>query len=200
MKKKSNVFMILVVILLFAFLGVGAYALFANRSVKKFGDQLSVSTFYVSVNNGNKIKDHVDGLYLSANQPLDVDVSFPFKKIDPASSGYSVKIIPSGKVNFEYMVGTSVHSLLSESDLTSLFSVDVQDDSFSVSIDKNLEDLFVDMYPGETVYVDFSTLTAPNRDMFRIVVTSGDGSEITIDFSCVVLPEIVSLSNEVIVF
>ena len=201
MKKKSNVFKILVVFVLFVFLGVGVYLLIINSSKIEGGsDLLSVSTFYVSVNNGNKIKDHADGFSLTVNQPLDVAVSFPFEKIDPASSGYSVKIVPSGKVNFEFLVGSTVHTLSSESDLTSAFNVDLQDDSFFVSTDKSFQEIFEDMYPGESVFVDLSTFTAPNRDTFRIVVTSGDGSVITIDFALAILPESISLNSEVIVF
>ena len=201
MKRKSNVFKIVVVLVLFVFLGVGVYLLITNSSKLEGGsDLLSVSTFYVSVNNGNKIKDHSDGFSLTFNQPLDVAVSFPFEKIDPASSGYSVKIVPSGKVNFEFLVGSSVHTLSSESDLTSAFDVDLQDDSFSVSTDKCFQEIFEDIYPGESVFVDLSTFTAPNRDMFRIVVTSGDGSVITIDFAYAILPESISLNSEVIVF
>ncbi len=200
MKRKSNVFKILIVVVLIVFLGVGVFAIFNTDSEKGSGNDLSVSTFYVNVNNGKKITDHAEGYFLAFDSPLDVAVSFPFEKIDPASSGYSVKIVPSGKVNFEFLVGSSVHTLLSESDLTSAFNVDLQDDSFTVSVDKSFQEVFEDMYPNETVFVDLSTLTAANRDMFRIVVTSGDGSVITIDFAYAILPESISLNSEVIVF
>lgn len=200
--KKSKIFWIIISVVLGVSLILGGAYIFTNGNLSGGGSLFeapSVSTFYLTIN-GKKISDHSDGYSLSPDMPLDVDVSFPFEKIDPTSKGYSIKIIPSGKVNFEFAVGTVVHTVVSESDLTSMFSIDKQEDSFSISSDKTFEELFEDLYPGETVYVDLSTLTAANLDMFRIVATSGDGSVITIDFAYAILPDSISIDSEVIVF
>ena len=197
--KKSGVFKILIVVVLIVFMGVGVYAFLNSAPVKGSGNDLSVSTFYCTINR-KVVNDHIDGILVSFDSPLDVAVSFPYANIDPASAGYTVKIVPSGKVNFEFVVGATVHTLVLESDLTSMFYVDSQLHSFRVSSDKTFQELFSSMYPGEDVYVDLSTLTASNSDMFRIIVTSADGSVITIDFSYVILPESVSVDSEVILF
>ncbi len=200
MKRKSNVFKILIVVVLIAFLGVGVYAIVNTDSEKGSGNDLSVSTFYVNVNNGKKITDHAEGYFLAFDSPLNVDVFFPFGRIDPASMDYSIKIVPTGKVNFEFAVGTSVHTIVSESDLTSMFFIDKQSDSFTVSSCQTFDELLSIRYPGNPIYIDYSSFTGINSDMFRIVVTSGDGSVITIDFSFGILPESISLNSEVIIF
>ena len=200
--KKSKIVLIIITIVLGVSLILGGAYLLTTGNLSgggSFFEAPSVSTIFLTIN-GKKISDHADGYLLTSEDPLDVDVSFPFEKVDPASKGYTLKIVPSGKVNFEFLVGSTVHTLSSESDLTSAFYVDLQDDSFSVSTDKSFQEICEDMYPGESVFVDLSTFTAPNRDMFRIVVTSGDGSVITIDFAYAILPESISLNSEVIVF
>lgn len=198
--KKSGILRIIVVFLLLVVVGVGIFGVikYSSSGGSLFNSQ-DISTFYLTIDD-KKITDHADGYVLSNAESLSVQVSFPYAKIDNTSTGYSVKIVPSGKVNFEFAVGNEVHTVVSESDFTSLFVIEKHDKSFTVSYNKTFVEFFSDLYPNDNVYLDLSTLTAPNVDMFRIVVTPDDGSVITVDFSLGIPVESVSLNSEVIVF
>lgn len=137
----------------------------------------------ISCNNGQ-----YDSFYITRNgiiyAPKDSAGQFPGETLTynvnysgggHLPKGYSVKVVSNAtdETDFSYAVDGNVHRYGKENlDLTAAFDIELNADSFTLTMPYSMQEVLQSLYPDNTVTVDDVDLTA--QPYFKIVVTAYD--------------------------
>lgn len=195
-KRKSSALKITVSIILLLFL-VGAIAGFAVNLNKD--ESPKVSSFSVRIN--DKIfSEDVGGFSVKKNKPLSVDVLYPAGTADEKMV-YEYNISFSESTDFVYYVDFEEHTWSkSNIDIYNCLELNVSESGLTITPRANtITALLRLLYPKSEIYVDDDMIDY-SKDMFSLLVKSGNGEIIVIGFSLSRSVKNVSLDQKEIIF
>lgn len=94
--------------------------------------------------------------------------------------GYSYKIVPAGE-DFEFVLDGNVCNFLDIEDLTPAFEITERSQSLAVKVDKKINNVLSDLYPGRKVAILGADVSIAQCNL---LITSVDGKVISFTFSC----------------
>lgn len=184
------------VIILILAAACGALAFFTNGFTTDF------TSFYV-VCNEKEIMSSAGGYYVSAANPLTVDVKYTFDFVNDTISGYTVKVVPNTASNadFDFTIDGDVYSFYAETDLTDGFDIEYGESSFTIAPKGNMQQVLSAVYPASTVTVERDGKDY-SAEIFTLAVTSYNGEKsVYLNFAIAdeTIPAGIALDKEVIV-
>ena len=170
---------------------VGFVAYFTNGFTGDF------KTFYVNID-GENVMGEKSNVMLSPNQPMKVDVKYALGFTSKDIKGYKVKLAPIS--DFDFMVDGETYSFAAVEDLAKGFTIVYEDESFTITLKGNMQDILQAVYPEQEVLVD--PMSIPDEDLFSITVWDKDETiSVVLNCSINVFDVIgITLDKEEIVF
>ncbi len=164
-----------IAIILVLIIGIGLIAKFTNGFTSDF------QTFYLTVNGKDIMKDN-GGYAMSPDEPLTVDVKYPFSGEE--KKAYTVKVVPNtaaAETDFDFSVNGEIYSYHAVEDLASGFDIKYGENSFTlIPKGESITEILRAVYPG---YEVSDCTDKEYTDMFQLIVTSDDGEKsITLGF------------------
>ncbi len=149
---------------------IGCIAYFTNGLTSDF------ATFYVKVNDETIMTEN-GGYVLTMEEPLTVDVKYTFEDMTEENLGYDVKVVPNttSETNFDFYVDGEAYSFGAETDLTEGFNIVKNESSFTIAPKGSIKNILGSVYEGYEIQV-YPDLIDFSQDLFKIIVTSHDGS------------------------
>lgn len=139
-------------------------------------------SFTVSID-GTPIKEKATGYSATCDNGLSVDVSYAFPKFGKKHNEYTVKVIPSGKTDFEFLLEDEKLLFSDEPDLTVGFDVEYRDTGFTLTPKGSIRRILCEVYPDSKIVIDKDAYHK-EAENFSLVVSSYNGkSVVVIDFA-----------------
>lgn len=156
-----------VVLLLVA--GIGLIIKFTNGLTE------DLATFYVTIDDED-ILHEAQGYSVATDEELQVEVKYLLN-----NTGYSVKVLPTTdeSKDFRYLANDLIYSFESEEDYSAGFNIVQDESSFTITPKGGLKEILEAVCGSEVTYCDGKVF----EDMFTLVVTSQDGTQINIHFT-----------------
>ena len=165
---------ILIVLLLIG--AAGAIVRFADPNSDGPGGDVTdpeEGDFMLEINDRN-IVGSAQGFVVATDIPFSVTVKYGDE--DKQADGYSLAIVPnklSGK-DFDFTINGEPYSFHAETDLTKGFNIEYDGDTFVITPKGDPQGIMEAIYPGKTVE---GVNAGAYKDMFLLVVNSGDGKD-----------------------
>lgn len=158
-----------VAIALVVVLGVGLVYKFTNGFNEDF------KTFYIKYG-GKQILTEYNEMTLESGQKHQFTVKYTFDKEDAEPKGYSVKVIPNMKSDFDYTADGERYLFSKISDFTSCFTITKSDTSFELGMPKefNLQKALSIIHDGKQVTVP-DDAEVKNPMPFCLIISSYNG-------------------------
>ena len=157
------------------------------------------ASFYVTVD-GEDMLSTGSNFQVRADDPMNVEVKYVFASEDDHAGGYSVKVVPNvvKDKDFDFRLNGDVYSFQAEKDLTAGFTIEQEENSFTLTPKGDITAILSAVYPGYNVE-DCSDKGYEN--MFTLIVTSYNGeASIRVNFTVTEDIEGVIIDKEVIEF
>lgn len=195
-KRKSSTFKGIVTFV-FLLLLVGAIAGFAVNFNKS--ESPEVSCFSVQIN--DKIfSEDVGGFSVKKNKPLSIDILFPAETASDKMI-YEYNISFSESTDFVFYVDYEEHTWSkSNVDVYACLELNVTASGLTITPKANtIDELLCLLYPGSDIHVADDAIDY-SKDMFSLLVKSGNGEIIVIGFSLSCNAKDISLDQKEIIF
>lgn len=153
---------VLIVLLLVGVVGFVAY--FTNGFSEGF------KTFYAKVN-GETVLDGIDGVVVSQDEPLKVDVRYTFGAFSKKQTGFEIEIHPDA--DFTFFLDGSAHSFAEVEELKGGFEIVEDENSVTIIPRGGVESILRGAFPESTIIVDRDSVPA-DTDLFTVVIYSFD--------------------------
>lgn len=157
------------------------------------------ASFYVTVD-GEDVLSTGSNFQVRDDDPMQVEVKYVFASASDAATGYSVKVVPNAvkDKDFDFRLNGDVYSFQAEKDLTAGFTIEQEENSFTLTPKGDLTAILSAVYPGYNVE-DCNDKAYEN--MFTLIVTSYNGeASIRVNFTVTEDIEGVIIDKEVIEF
>jgi len=169
---------VVLLVLIMAIVGVAVYA-------SKNGSEKDNNTDFYIVAEQKKVTDTLSGIYISQNEPLNVQVKY---ELDSKSieRDYDVKVVAKQKIDLNTTDSTYLQSVAVGDDLTKGFILKPIENGFSIAPNGDLYDILNACYADK--FIDINSLSVDvQKELFSLIVTSFDGKKnITVDFGLLV--------------
>ena len=150
-------------VLLVIVMVIGFFAYFTN------GFSEDYKGFYITVN-GERVLSAKGGLCLEAGTPVEVEVKYALASVGDKKTGYSVRIVPNAKYDFDFTLDGEAMSFGSIEDFTTAFVITKEESSFRIETKGSLQKTLEALFPGKTV--EFDAFGLEEKDMFTMEITS----------------------------
>jgi len=191
---KKWVTVVIYVAIILALVGIcGFIAYFTSGFTTDF------ASFYVTVD-GEDVLSTGSNFQVRHDDPMHVEVKYVFASEDDHAGGYSVKVVPNvvKDKDFDFRLNGDVYSFQAEKDLTAGFTIEQEENSFTLTPKGDITAILSAVYPGYNVE-DCSDKGYEN--MFTLIVTSYNGeASIRVNFTVTEDIEGVIIDKEVIEF
>ncbi|MCM1219805.1 MAG: hypothetical protein NC548_35490 [Lachnospiraceae bacterium] len=150
-----------VAVVLLVALAVGLVFKFTNGFNEDF------KTFYLE-RDGEQILSSETETAFARGEEYRYEVKYTFDSDDAEPKGYSVKVVPNGKVKITFKVGNKQYSYAEANELTEAFTIKKEASAFTLAIPENqsLQSVLEKVY-GKTVEVE-----EPQGNLYTLVVSS----------------------------
>lgn len=157
-------------------------------------------TGFYAVVDGEDVLSTGSNFKTNQHDPMHVQVKYVFASPKDESKGYSVKVVPNcvKDKDFDFRLNGDLYAFQAETDLTAGFTIDREDDSFTLTPKGDLTAILSAVYPGYTVA---ECNDKAYENMFTLIVTSYNGeAEVRVNFTVTEPIRGVILDKEVIEF
>ncbi|MBR4419317.1 MAG: hypothetical protein IKT32_00390 [Clostridia bacterium] len=164
---------IVIGIIILALVGFGIWFVLDNTD----GGTGSFKTFTVSLN-GEEIESQEYDFYVERGESYTFDMKYTLNIGENKSKGFNVKVVPNYDAGItDFSVGDRVYSLYGEKDLTKCFDIEMNENSFTLSIpeDFSLKTVLDELYKGKTVNLNPIYLEE-SKPFYTILISSHDES------------------------
>lgn len=159
----------------------------------------SFATFYVEYD-GKTIASDKPGYVFELGKKYDFKVGYTLGFLNNEEKTFSVEVIPNitDKTDFNYMLSSETHNFSSIKSLTSYFDIEGNENGFTFSASKTLEQMVAQYHNNDVIGVP--AVNESSVDYLKLVISSEDNSQqINLTFNLAVPAESVIIDGGAII-